>query len=227
MPPKLEGVRIIGSFGSKTSFAKTALWKGCSVCCETARFYMRGSSAGVTTAAKCGSCWKPGFFMLSMYRTRFSIPTAGRAKPPGLEVQQDFCGAINDAYARGVASAIYSPLGGGFLTDDSILGVDRHPLARPIDGTSETSRRRREMANILRVLARECGHTLAQMAFNFILAHKGVTTLVLGGFSSRGQLENCVRLGHEAVFVRGDETPRSDLAHQFLNLRRGIIKFVA
>jgi L-glyceraldehyde 3-phosphate reductase len=115
-------------------------------------------------------------------------PTAGMARPEGLEVEQDFGGVINYAFEHGVGTAIYSPLAGGFLTNHMVAGGERHPLAGARDTASEAYRRHLEMARALRFLIREGTHTLAQAAIRFILMHKGVT-VVLGGFSALEHLE--------------------------------------
>ena len=91
-------------------------------------------------------------------------PTAGMAKPIGLEVDRDFGGVIDYAYTHGVGTAIYSPLAGGFLTDHVVSGGDRHPLAGPRDSSSEAYRRSLEMARALSFLRREGTHTLTQAA---------------------------------------------------------------
>jgi aryl-alcohol dehydrogenase-like predicted oxidoreductase len=118
-------------------------------------------------------------------------PTAGMAKPEGLEVDRDFGGVIHDAYAHGVGTAIYSPLAGGFLTDPIVAGGARHPLAGPRNPASEAYQRTLEMARALSFLRREGTHTLAQAAIRFILMHQGVT-VVLGGFSAMDHLEEIV-----------------------------------
>jgi L-glyceraldehyde 3-phosphate reductase len=118
-------------------------------------------------------------------------PTAGMARPAGLEVDRDFGAVINYAYEHGVGAAIYSPLAGGFLTDHSVAGGARHPLAGARDTASEAYRRQLEMAQALRFLRREGIHTLTQAAIRFILMHQGVT-VVLGGFSALDHLEEIV-----------------------------------
>lgn len=118
-------------------------------------------------------------------------PTAGMAKPEGLEVDRDFGGVIHDAYAHGVGTAIYSPLAGGFLTDPIVAGGARHPLAGPRNSASEAYQRTLEMARALSFLRREGTHTLAQAAIRFILMHTGVT-VVLGGFSALSHMEEIV-----------------------------------
>jgi aryl-alcohol dehydrogenase-like predicted oxidoreductase len=115
-------------------------------------------------------------------------PTAGMAKPEGLEVDRDFGGVIHDSYAHGVGTAIYSPLAGGFLTDPIVAGGARHPLAGPRNSASEAYQRALGMARALSFLKREGTHTLAQAAIQFILMHPGVT-VVLGGFSAMDHLE--------------------------------------
>ena len=115
-------------------------------------------------------------------------PTAGMARPRGLEVERDFGEVITYAYEQGVGAAIYSPLAGGFLTDPIVTGGDRHPLAGTRDTASEAYRRHLEMARSLSFLRREGTHTLTQAALRFILMHQGVT-VILGGFSALEHLE--------------------------------------
>jgi aryl-alcohol dehydrogenase-like predicted oxidoreductase len=130
------------------------------------------------------------FHMINVPYTLLN-PTAGMAKPKGLEVDRDFGGVINYAFEHGVGTAIYSPLMGGFLTDHIIAGGDRHPLAGSRDTASEVYRRHLEMARALSFLRHEGTHTLTQAAIRFILMHKGVT-VVLGGFSAMHHLEEIV-----------------------------------
>ena len=115
-------------------------------------------------------------------------PTAGNDVPAGMQVERDFGGVIGLAQARHVGVAVHSALAGGALTDASVDGGERHPLARAVDTAAAAARRNRERAASLRFLARATGTTLAQAAFRFVLSHPGVTT-ALGGFSSLAQLE--------------------------------------
>ena len=127
------------------------------------------------------------FHLINAPYTLFN-PTAGRAKPQGLTVKSDYGDVISAAHGRGAAAAIYSPLASGFLTDDSIAGIQRHDLARAYDLETPASLRLRQMARSLTFLSRENGCTLAQAAFRFVLMHGGVAT-ALGGFSTKVQLE--------------------------------------
>ena len=77
------------------------------------------------------------------------------------------------------------------LTDHSVAGGARHPLAGARDTASEAYRRHLEMARALSFLRREGTHTLTQAAIRFILMHQGVT-VVLGGFSALDHLEEIV-----------------------------------
>ena len=52
----------------------------------------------------------------------------------------------------------------------------------------------------LRFLAAECGISLAQAAYRFILSHPGVTT-VLGGFSAMSQLEELTAMSGAGPFA--------------------------
>jgi aryl-alcohol dehydrogenase-like predicted oxidoreductase len=130
------------------------------------------------------------FHMINVPYTLLN-PTAGMARPRGLEVDRDFGGVINYAYAHGVGTAIYSPLAGRFLTNPIVAGGEPHPLAGARDTASEAYRRHLEMARALRFLIREEQQTLAQAAIRFILMHQGVT-VVLGGFSALDHLEEIV-----------------------------------
>jgi aryl-alcohol dehydrogenase-like predicted oxidoreductase len=112
-------------------------------------------------------------------------PTAGIPKPPILSVP-NFGRVLDQARARGVGTAIYSPLAGGTLTDESVKGLNRHPLARPA-GDDPTAERERAQAAKFGFLA-DGNRSLAQAAVSFILAHPGVTT-ILAGISDRKQLE--------------------------------------
>jgi len=133
--------------------------------------------------------------MFQMINVPYTLlnPTAGRAKPLGLEVDRDFGGVIDYAYTHGVGTAIYSPLVGGFLTDHVVSGGARHPLAGPRDSSSEAYQRSLEMARALSFLRCEGIHTLTQAAIRFILMHHGVTA-VLGGFSAMSHLEEIVHV---------------------------------
>jgi aryl-alcohol dehydrogenase-like predicted oxidoreductase len=140
------------------------------------------------------------FHLINAPYTLFN-PTAGRAKPEGLTVKSDYGDIISAAQARGAAAAIYSPLASGFLTDDSVAGIQRHDLARAYDLASPASLRLRQMARSLIFLSRENGCTLAQAAFRFVLMHEGVAT-ALGGFSTKAQLEEIAAVSGMPPFSR-------------------------
>jgi aryl-alcohol dehydrogenase-like predicted oxidoreductase len=140
-----------------------------------------------------------GIFRMINLAYNLLNPTAGAAPPPGLALSRDFDRVLDAARDSGVGTAIYSALAGGFLTDDSVTGESRHPLARAVDPAAETARRGREQAAQLLFLARDSGISLAQAAYRFVLAHSGVTT-VLGGFSSIDQLEELVAVSGAGPF---------------------------
>jgi L-glyceraldehyde 3-phosphate reductase len=113
----------------------------------------------------------------------------------------DFGGILNDAADHGVGAAIYAPLAGGMLTDNTVQDGPPHPLTagpvvhRAIVDGQEVVRTRvrgsaaaRERAKALRFLSQPGDHNLAQAGIRFNLSLKGVTT-VLGGFSDRQQVE--------------------------------------
>ena len=131
------------------------------------------------------------FHMINLPYTLMN-PTAGRIKPEGLVVEQDFGAVIHSAKARGVGVAVYSPLAGGFLTDQCVAGKPRHPHAlQRLDPASGEFERRLTMARALSFLSQHGRHTYAQAAMRFVLMHPGVT-VVLGGFSDKAQLEEAV-----------------------------------
>ncbi len=111
-------------------------------------------------------------------------PSAGMAKPAALRVK-DFGDVIRAAQSHGASAAIYSPLAGGFLTDDFLHGAARHPLARAADPLQ--AQRAIHQVKALAFLT-EGGNSLAIAAYRFILSHPGVAC-VLGGFSSLEQLQ--------------------------------------
>ncbi|MFL9900710.1 aldo/keto reductase [Paraburkholderia fungorum] len=128
--------------------------------------------------------------LFSMINVSYTLlnPTAGMPCPPGLIVDRDGGDVIGAAAQRGIGTAIFSALAGGFLTDESVSGAQRHPLARGIDLRSPATFDAQHKAAQLGFLAQEAGLTLAQTAYRFVLSHPGVTT-VLGGFSACNQLE--------------------------------------
>lgn len=116
-------------------------------------------------------------------------PTAGHPRPSGLAVDKDYGRVIDVAQTAGAGAAIFSPLGGGMLTDAITSGQVTHPLARPKDTSAPSARRELHLARRFRALAAEHGMSLVQLAYAFILGHAGVST-VLGGFSSVEQVED-------------------------------------
>ena len=146
-------------------------------------FICRGNDAeGVRTLLQTG------FFHVVNVPYTLLNPTAGLAKPEGLEVGRDYGRALDEARAHGCGAAVYSPLAGGYLTDAGAAGAERHPLARRVDAASLAARRQAARAACFRFLASALGVSLAQAAYRFVLMHPGVTTS-LGGFSALEQVE--------------------------------------
>ena len=127
------------------------------------------------------------FNMINVCYTMLN-PTPGRVCPPGLKVEKDGGDVLDFAREAGCGAAIYSALARGFLTDDSVEGLARHPLARGTESYGDRVANLQQQAAQVRFVARELGISLAQTAFRFVLGHTGVTT-ALGGFSSLAQLE--------------------------------------
>lgn len=127
------------------------------------------------------------FSMINVSYTLFN-PTAGLPRPAGLVVERDGGDVLNYAQQRGCGAAIFSALAGGFLTDESIAGAARHPLARGVDAEAEATRTAQRNAGLLHRIVTEPGWNLAQSAYRFVLAHPAVTT-VLGGFSALDQVD--------------------------------------
>jgi L-glyceraldehyde 3-phosphate reductase len=117
-------------------------------------------------------------------------PSAGGQPVPGLRPDADFGGVIDYAEAHGVGVAVYNPLAGGMLTDNTLRGGDPHPLSGARRRESEAYQANVRRAKSLEFL-RSPGRTMAQAAKRFILDHPGVTT-VLGGFSGIEHLEEAV-----------------------------------
>lgn len=130
-------------------------------------------------------------------------PTAGRAMvsdPAGLKpFDRDYGQVIDAAHEAGAGAAIYSPLSGGFLTDEFADDTAGHPLARPARGSNDVIARTRSKVQALRFLRDATGLTMAQAAIRFILMHPRVTT-VLGGFSSIEQMEAIVAAADAPAF---------------------------
>ena len=134
-----------------------------------------------------------GAFSLINLSVNLLNPSAG-TKPPGMHVEHDYGGILGYAVAHGVGSAVYSPLAGGLLNDNTVSGGSAHPTARG-RRTSEAAETALRQAKALSFLSRNLNpdsqleeHGLAEAATRFILSLNGVTT-VLGGFSDAGQLE--------------------------------------
>lgn len=127
--------------------------------------------------------------IFSLINVPFTLlnPTAGMAKPADLQVQPNYGNVITQAKSMGIGSAIYSPLAGGYLTDEAIAG-EQHPLARNKDLQATAAKRMRTIAREFSFLKDELSDNLAKAAIRFVLGHPGVTT-VLGGFSSLEQLD--------------------------------------
>ena len=142
---------------------------------------------------------KTGQFHLINVPYTLINPTAGVARPSTATAQPDYGDVINDAGKLGVGCAVFSPLAGGFLTDDRLNGATSHPLARPHDPLSDKARQTIEMAKAVRFLATANHISLAQAAYRFILMHGHVTTVV-GGFSSQEQMEEIAKVSGMGPF---------------------------
>lgn len=125
-------------------------------------------------------------------------PTAGLPRPSDIAADPDYGGVINDAGKKGVGCAVYSPLAGGYLTDDCLDGTASHPLARRRDPLPANTNI--ERVKLVRFLASENGLSLAQAAYRFILMHGNVTT-VIGGFSAQEQMEEIVKVSGMPPFA--------------------------
>ncbi len=135
------------------------------------------------------------FHMINVPYTLMN-PTAGRAKPEGLKVGRDFGAVIEAARGQGAGVAVYSPLAGGFLTNQCVAKGEHHAWSRAQDPASQDYRRNLAMARALAFLSQLGKHSLAQAATRFVLMHPGVS-VVLGGFSDLAQLEHAVPAGCE------------------------------
>jgi L-glyceraldehyde 3-phosphate reductase len=131
---------------------------------------------------------KSGLFHLINTPYTLLNPSAAKAQAGMPNLTPNYGGVIDLAQKHGAGAAVYAPLAGGDLSDQSVAGDVRHPLARQQDPESESARRNRRKAQAVQFIARDAGISLAQAAYRFILDHRDVTT-ALGGFSSMEQLE--------------------------------------
>ena len=137
-----------------------------------------------------------GAFSLINVSVNLLNPSAAM-KPSRLHVDQDYGGILGYAAAHDVGAAVYSPLAGGYLSDQTVSGGPAHPNARNprSSGASETELlRAKAMSFLSRKLnpdSQPDDHALAEAAIRFVLSLDGVTT-VLGGFSDKAQLEEVV-----------------------------------
>ena len=120
-------------------------------------------------------------------------PTAAQPQPTDGAFAPDWGQVIPYASSKGVGVAVYSPLGGGALTDHALHDAPPHPFSGAAARTGAPSPAREQellRARRFAFLSRD-GRTLAQAAARFALMQPGVTT-VLGGFSDQAQLEEMV-----------------------------------
>ena len=142
---------------------------------------------------------KTGRFQLINVPYTLVNPSAGFANLT-TAAQLDYGGVLKDAKSHGVGCAIFSPLAGGYLSDEYLERAVMHPLARPHDPSSQETRRVLTIAQRVRFLANENGLTLAQAAYRFILDHPCATTVV-GGFSSLEQVEEIAQVSGMGPFA--------------------------
>lgn len=124
----------------------------------------------------------------------------GRLNMLDREVERS--GALGSATEHGAGFIGFSPLAQGLLTsryldgipEDSRIATGWHLSADSLKGDMPQRLRR------LNDLANERGETLARMAVAWILAHEGVTSVIVGA-SSTEQLEDSVRAIHSAPFT--------------------------
>lgn len=116
-------------------------------------------------------------------------PTAGVAPQPGLVVSHDYGQVIDYAQARGVGVAVIRPLAAGALTRQAEGKEGRHPLASSFHMSSSMAGYMAEVrkASAFNFLVTE-SRSLPQAAYQFLLRHPGVTT-VISGPSDVHQLE--------------------------------------
>lgn len=118
-------------------------------------------------------------------------PTSGWPKPAGLTVDYDYGQVIDYAASHGAGVAVIRPLAGGATSQLAIGGGGRHPLAgggmsrNPGPFLAEAKR-----ASALGFLGR-ADRSLAAAAYQFILSHPGVSTVV-GGYSELAHMEEAV-----------------------------------
>ncbi|HTE87217.1 MAG TPA: aldo/keto reductase [Dehalococcoidia bacterium] len=114
-------------------------------------------------------------------------PTSGWPKPAGLSVDYDYGQVIDYAAAHGAGVAVIRPLAGGATTGAS----GRHALAGGgMSRNPEPFLAEQRRASPLGFLAKR-DRSLAAAAYQFILSHPGVSTVV-GGYSELAHMEEAV-----------------------------------
>ena len=134
-----------------------------------------------------------GAFSLINVSVNLLNPSAG-TKPDEMQVDQDWGGILSYAASHGVGAAVYSPLAGGFLTDNAVTDRPAHPLGRGAR-SSESGESGTRQAKALSFLSRKINpdsqkddHDLSEAALRYVLSLEGVSML-LGGFSDTQQVE--------------------------------------
>ena len=120
-----------------------------------------------------------------------------------LDREVETSGVLAQSTDNGAGFIAFSPLAQGVLTDrylngipsDSRIASGWHLTAKAIEGDVP------ERLCTLNALAAGRGQSLAQMALSWVLAHKGVTSVIVGA-SSVSQLEDSVKAVNSPEFTR-------------------------
>lgn len=149
-------------------------------------FICRGNDA-----TEVATLLETGLFHLINTPYTLLNPTAGPFVPRKVSAN-DYGNVVGAASAAGAGISVFSPLGGGLLTDTMLSGQQNHPLARQKDHGKLEAKGDLGRARLFQEVAQNSGISLAELAYRFILTDPGVTTL-LGGFSAADQIDAAIK----------------------------------
>lgn len=112
-------------------------------------------------------------------------------------LDQSNAAALQASYQNGVGSIAFSPLAQGILTGKYIDGIpeDSRAHGHSVFLTSNNiTQEIQDKTRKLKALAQKRGQTLAQMSLAWVLAQKGITSVILGARTLEQIQDNCKTL---------------------------------
>ena len=116
-------------------------------------------------------------------------------------------GTLDNVIENGVGFIGFSPLAQGVLTGRYLNGIptDSRAMQGKFLKTSQISGELIEKVRSLNEIAMKRGQTLAQMSLSWVLAHPGVTSVIVGS-SSTAQLADSIQAVEKMEFTREELT---------------------